>query len=104
MVWNYFFLLGFTLVAKQKECDGAETFKGYLANIDECATACRGESQLFAYGTNKHGENRCNGNTRRNRRCRCNCQIPTNNFQCNSQIVNDGYNLYKFQGGIFGLS
>ena len=92
--------LDYTIVAQKATCGGeGQKLKGMRKGIDECAAACRGESQMFSYGTNFHGENLCSGD-----KCTCKCEMDTNNFKCDTQISHDGYYLYKFKGEIFHVS
>ena len=95
-VLKLFFSLGFTLVAKQMECDGEKRDEGYVLKLEQCAKACQRGFQMFTYGTNDHGEPGCNKNG-----CRCICQIASYNFECISRIPNNGFHLYKYQGKIF---
>ena len=87
------FCSDFKLVAFRAECDGAEINKDYFHNIEECAEACRGKSEMFIFGTNEYGSIRC-----KNKVCSCFCEDDTSNFKCNKQKGHNGYNLYAFQG------
>ena len=76
-------------------CDGNETLIGYFKTVHGCAHACRDKAEMFAYGTDQHGVDRCwhdNG-------CTCYCHHATTDFRCDKQIAHDGYYLYKFQEG-----
>ena len=93
---NWSFLPDFKLVAKQAKCNGAEKNMGYVENVYQCSLACQETSEMFIYGTNKHGESRC-----REGKCLCICEMATKNFHCNKQINHNGYYLYKsLQGEI----
>ena len=84
----------FQLVAERATCKGADPLAGYFKNVDDCATSCRDKAQMFAFGINTHGVDRCYHKDG----CHCYCQTTTTNFQCNKQLSFDGYNLYSFQG------
>ena len=93
------FSLDFQLVAEQAECLGSEKLVGYFKNVGSCASACRNQSEMFIYGINKHGVDRCwhaDG-------CNCMCQYDTTNFKCDTQSLHHGYDLYKFEGEIIEI-
>ena len=81
-------------------CKGDERLIGYFDTAQGCANACRGTAQMFAYGTDKYGVNRCWHSDG----CTCYCQYAATNYECNKQITHDGYNLYKYQGVILKLN
>ena len=62
---NAYIYLGFKHVADKIHCDdnGNDSenteFQGTLKSLEICAEACRSSSQMFIYGTNKFGNNRC---------------------------------------------
>ena len=66
----------------------------YLSGVEKCAVACKGKASLFAYGTDEHGENRCNSHGE----CKCLCETAaTADGKCD-QNGHAGYNLYKYAG------
>jgi len=84
----------FNQVAAKVECDGGSsdsTDKGYVAGSEACAKVCVGTSEVFIYGTNKYGTNRCKGST-----CKCYCQHKTTNGKCVKRKAHNGYVLYSF--------
>ena len=84
----------FALVAEKTECSGKEYSRGYMANAEQCAVACKGWSTLFVFGTNDFGTNRCNDEGH----CRCYCETQALKDGTCSQIDHAGYRLYKFTG------
>ena len=85
-------LLDFELVQATSECVGKESLQGNLFSAEACADACRGSSQMFVYGTNQFGNNRCDSNT-----CACWCQLETINNRCKTIAKHTGFNLYGFK-------
>ena len=79
-------------MALKAECDGSEEFKGYLTTLDACARSCRGETQMFIFGTDTYGDSRCNADGD----CKCICEVATENSKCKKQVTNKGYDLYRF--------
>ena len=63
--------------------------KDKMENAAGCAHACRGESQMFAFGMDGH----CSDG-----KCNCYCQMNTENFQCKTQKTEHNYKLYAFKG------
>ena len=90
-----FFVFSVQLVAKKVQCDADEQRMGYQKNVDACAKKCRGISEMFVYGTNKHGMKKC----RKDGACKCFCEKATTNYQCNKRVTHNGYYLYKFLKG-----
>ena len=84
--------IDYTLVAHKSHCTGTDKSKGNMGSIDECASACRGEFQMFTFGI--PGGSRCNSNGK----CQCWCEVQTEDFKCKTQQVHSGYNLYAFKG------
>lgn len=82
----------FSSVAIKKECTGTEVWKGRLANVEECANACRYTSSMFVFGTNEFGNSRC-GNYNY---CNCYCETSAKADGTCSTTNHNGYNLYKF--------
>lgn len=72
------------LAAERADCRGSLRLKGFMKNPDACAQACRGTSEMFAFG-------KCNG------LCNCECKLNTNNYQCAEQYTSNEFNLYKFK-------
>ena len=85
-------------MAERAVCYGKETYMGYIYGLRSCAYECLGKAQMFAYGTVQHGMDGC-WQMDANGGCKCYCQHATTDFQCDKQIVNDRYDLYKFQEG-----
>ena len=95
----FIILLDYEHLADKQECSGGkETFKGRFKNVGECAAACRGESQLFIYGTNDYGNNRCNSTGF----CKCYCEHNSEEFRCPT-TSHTGYRLYAFVGKLYCL-
>ena len=86
--------LDYALVAHQSHCTGTDTKKGDMDSIEDCASACRGEFQLFTFGLDTAGNSRCGSNGK----CQCWCEAETEDFKCKTQEVHTGYNLYAFKG------
>ena len=86
------FVSDYILVAEKSECAGKETFQGEKESLGACATACRGFSQMFIYGTNSHGNSRCS-----NAGCKCWCQGETEGWKCKKRIQHTGFDLYAFK-------
>lgn len=79
------------LVANKKECNGAETFKGYVATVEDCGRECRGLSSMFVFGTNHYGQTKCNS-----KGCRCYCETSANDDGTCTMVDHNGYRLYKY--------
>jgi hypothetical protein len=77
-------------VGAQKECGGAETFRGPFSDVGDCARACKGVATMFAFGTNEFGDPRCNTDG-----CSCYCETSARGGNCNVESHN-GYRLYKY--------
>ena len=92
---NILFYLDFTVLKNAVECKGSERFKGELVSAEACATACRGTSQLFIYGTNEFGEKRCDSKAGI-QTCDCWCQDETEDYKCKKETKNKGYRLFAF--------
>ena len=77
------------------ECSGDEdsydTSHG-ISTIDECAIKCQEISDMFAYGTNDYGVDRCSGGS-----CTCLCETGANDGICDP-TAHAGYRLYKYIG------
>ena len=86
----------YQLVAREADCTGQETFKGYFNDVDECAFNCKGISQMFAYGNYK---GRCHGGLT-SLNCKCSCKLDTINYRCKVQttFLAREYILYRFTG------
>ena len=75
------------------ECYREAIERGNIARtrkIDDCATTCRGVSQIFAYGTNDFGGNGCHEGL-----CKCHCIDELNYDKCKIMNYND-YWFFKF--------
>ena len=77
------------------ECTGDE--QGYVSpngivTIDQCADKCKGVSELFAYGTNDYGTDRCSGGS-----CNCLCETAAKDGSCKI-TSHEGYRLYIYAG------
>ena len=84
-------LAQFYKIAEKVYCAGKEVYKGYTSLLT-CATQCKGISQMFIFGTNKHGRPRC-----KNGKCACYCEYTTTEFKCNKRAAHDGYILYSYK-------
>ena len=88
------YLGGWSLVGEKKECSGSEDDKGTLESIASCASECKGEASMFAFGTNDFGNSRCDS-----KGCRCLCETSATK-QGTCDIINHaGYRLYKYTSG-----
>ena len=67
-----------------------------MESIEMCASACRGESQMFTFGLNTPSNSRCNPDGK----CACYCEVDTADFKCKTQEVHTGYDLYAFTQGM----
>jgi len=85
-------------VALKAECEGDYTYKGYVADLEACGQACIGEGEMFVYGTNLYGNNRCNSDG-----CRCYCAKDTTNGRCNKRTSHNGYILYSYPDSVAGV-
>ena len=69
-----------------------------LHDVNQCASACEGESSLFVYATKDYGERVCN--SIRKSGCDCYCQTQaTPDGKCN-QIDNSYFRLYAYTGNM----
>jgi len=84
---------GWRVVATGRECNGAETYKGYKSSSGACAAACAGRSDMFVYGTNQFGVKRCSGG-----KCKCYCEDATKAV-CRKVKKHKGYDLYRRGNG-----
>jgi len=92
--WALFaFVVDYAHIAEKTECiGGEEKFKGRFKHVGECAAACRGEAEMFIFGTNKYGRDNCWDGT-----CNCYCEYNTKDFKCKDTIQHNGFNLYAFE-------
>ena len=90
---SIFVIPDFELVAEKRECLGAEEFVGKFPTVDECASKCRGKSNLFAYA--RVGSIQCEGTT-----CRCYCESDSAGGECTKgQEPDEKYDLYRYKQG-----
>ena len=80
------------LVAERMECSGAEEFFGHVANVDACAKACKGKSEMFAFGTNDFGTKRC-----QSKGCNCICETVATWERGCPLTSHNGYRVYKYE-------
>ena len=80
-----------SLVGEKEECGGDEVFKGYMDSVDGCAEACKGQTSMFAFGTNDFGVDRCEGNG-----CKCLCETSAKADGTCTVVEHKGYRLYRF--------
>ena len=79
------------MVADKKDCVGAEKSMGMISTLEECATKCKTEASMFAYGTNDFDMKRCYDN-----KCKCICErTATADGKCKTKAHN-GYRLYRY--------
>jgi len=81
----------FYKIAEKVYCAGKEKYKGYTT-LSSCAAVCEGISEMFIFGTNKHGKPRC-----KNGKCACYCEYTTTDHKCNKRAVHNGYILYSYR-------
>ena len=95
-------MVGWSLVAENKECDGSEVIKGWaVQSIEACSSLCKGVASMFIFGDGfydlgcgRNLEDRCEGDG-----CKCYCEkSATAQGACNI-IDHDGYCLYKYTAG-----
>ena len=72
-------------VAVKSSCEQS-TSKGRFADMEGCGKACEGTSEMFIYGTNLYGNNRCTIYG-----CRCYCALG----KCKRKS-HTGYDLYSY--------
>ena len=77
------------------ECSSFE--EGYdksyqISSIDECADACYGKAELFAFGTNDFGSDHCDNNG-----CYCLCETASGYDATCDQVDHVGYRLFKYK-------
>ena len=86
------FCIDFRLVAKAAECTAKEKWIGYYFDVAKCAFECsrRFSGDVFLFGTNEFGNDRC-----KNERG-CNCYCTNNNMKERDCVTkrHDGYNIY----------
>ena len=91
------FVSAFSMFKEKVECTGSETWKNRFHTAAECAQACAKHSDMFIFGTNDYGTNRCTGAG-----CSCYCELSTKEDSstklplCNSETGHNGYRLYRF--------
>ena len=78
----------------KKECSGSEITIGTLPTVDDCASQCKGEASMFAFGTNDYGTYRCNDEG-----CQCLCETSATEKGTCTRADHDGYRLYKYSKG-----
>ena len=86
-----FLITDFTLAAKGHFCkavDEQHIHKPDVQTSRQCATSCRGETEMFAVGANKNA----------NGEFTCYCQKNTENYKCKTRVANSGQDLYAFNG------
>ena len=66
-----------------------------MDSIQECAAACRGESQMFTFGIS--GGSKCYSHGK----CQCWCEVETEDYKCKTQTAHNGYDLYAFKKGTY---
>ena len=81
------------LVASRMECAGSEVSVGEASSIDECANKCEGIAEMFIFGTNDFGTNRCSDNGL----CRCFCETSSSYDATCQQTSHNGYRLFKYK-------
>ena len=74
------------------ECSGSETRNKGVSTVDECSKICKGQSSMFAYGTNDYGNERCTSTG-----CTCYCETAASMDGTCSQRSHTGYRLYKYK-------
>ena len=87
--------IDYALVAGKAICldSGQIIQKPDTEDVEGCAHACKDETQMFIYGTNQYGNNKCD-----NGKCQCWCEVDTKDFKCKNQAEHSGYDLYTFKG------
>ena len=84
-------IVGWSLVAEEKECSGSGLWMGYLDSIEACVAKCRGVASMFIFGTNDFGYNRCYSE-----KCACYCETSAKDEGTCNLISHSGYRLYKY--------
>ena len=78
-----------------KECASFE--EGYntehqISSIDQCADRCFGKTEMFTFGTNDFGTDRCDDNG-----CYCICETASSYDATCEQVDHAGYRLFKYK-------
>ena len=74
------------------ECAGSEEPYYHISTVTECSKRCKGQSSMFAFGTNDYGTTRCYSTG-----CTCLCETAASSDGTCSQTSNNGYRLYKYK-------
>ena len=80
-------------MADKKDCKGSEKSMGMIATIEECASKCKTEASMFAYGTNDFGMRRCHNHTQK---CKCICERTASADGTCKTKAHNGYRLYRY--------
>ena len=80
------------LIADKTECAGSENSYGDISTVTECSKRCKGQSSMFAFGTNDYGTTRCYSTG-----CTCLCETAASSDGTCSQTSHNGYRLYKYK-------
>ena len=100
---NCFFSLDFFLVAKESECHADHIYKGEFHSLVDCAQACRGEADMFAYGSYARREKNCfhDAGAYSEIGCSCECQSRehTSGGNCKDRLHTRILDLYAFSAG-----
>ena len=70
---------------------------GMVPSISDCASACKGLSSMFAFGTNDYGNALCS-----NLKCQCLCETSASPGGKCTKVRHTGYHLYKYRTGDYG--
>ena len=62
-----------------------------MDSVDKCAEACKGVAEIFIFGTNDFGNDRCYEDG-----CKCICETSAEDDGTCDVVQHDGYRLYKF--------
>ena len=85
-------ILEWLLIADKTECAGSEIPHYDISTVAECSKRCKGQSSMFAYGTNDYGTTRCSSTG-----CTCLCETAASKDGTCSQTSHNGYRLYKYK-------
>ena len=88
------FLAEWKLVEEKTECSGSEINKGKFETVEECASECKGEASMFAFGTNDFGKKRCYDEG-----CKCLCETSASEKGSCEKVDHDGYRLFRYSKG-----
>jgi hypothetical protein len=84
---------GAVKIEKGQECAGKDyKYQGVAHSLADCEKRCK-STDIFIYGTNEFGTERCYGN----KGCRCYCYFNQVS-QCRKNEVHKGYNVYRHGG------